>query len=147
MHRWLAIICLKKQNSKLLSLIFTSLTFYKTVIIVEGIVIAILSNGLVSSDISNGYYWRMAALCISVWMWISVNVSAPMPTSNGLHHVKSIMSMRCPWCSGYRHRKWKRRLEFKSWTRLIAFHIALIPLRKVWIQLFSLQLRVNSRTD
>ena len=24
----------------------------------------------------------------------------------------------------------------KSWTRLIAYHIALIPLGKVWIQLF-----------
>ena len=35
----------------------------------------------------------------------------------------------------------------KSWTRLIAFHIALIPLGKVWIQLFSLQLWVNSRAD
>ena len=38
-------------------------------------------------------------------------------------------------------------LIFKSWTSLIAFHIALIPLGKVWIQLFSLQLWVNSRTD
>ena len=47
----------------------------------------------------------------------------------------------------YRHRKWTRWHEFKSWTRLIAFHIALIPLGKVWIQLFSLQLWVNSRTD
>ena len=37
--------------------------------------------------------------------------------------------------------------EFKYWTRLIAFHIALIPLGKVWIQLFSLQLWVNSRVD
>ena len=54
---------------------------------------------------------------------------------------------RCPWCNGYRRRKWTRWLEFKSWTRLIAFHIALIPLGKVWIQLFSLQLWVNSRTD
>ena len=44
-------------------------------------------------------------------------------------------------------RKWTRRYEFKSWTRLIAFHIALIPLEKVWVQLFSLQLWVNSRTD
>ena len=35
-------------------------------------------------------------------------------------------------------RKWTRRHEFKSWTWLIAFHIALIPLGKVWIQLFSL---------
>ena len=31
--------------------------------------------------------------------------------------------------------------------RNIAFHIALIPLGDVWIQLFSLQLWVNSRTD
>ena len=54
---------------------------------------------------------------------------------------------RCPWCNGYRRRKWTRRHEFKSWTRLIAFHIALIPSGKVWIQLFSLQLWVNIRTD
>ena len=54
---------------------------------------------------------------------------------------------RCPWCNGYRHRIWTRRYEFNSWTRLISFHIALIPLGKVWIQLFSLQLWVNSRTD
>ena len=54
---------------------------------------------------------------------------------------------RCPWCNGYRRRMWTRRYEFKSWTRLIAFHIVLIPLGKVWIQIFSLQLWVNSRTD
>ena len=54
---------------------------------------------------------------------------------------------RCPWCSRYRRRKWTRRHEFKSWMRLIAFHIALIPLGKIRIQLFSLQLWVNSRTD
>ena len=58
-----------------------------------------------------------------------------------------IIIWRCPWCSRYRRRKWTRRHEFKSWTRLIAFRIALIPLGKVWIQLFSLQLWVNSRTD
>ena len=28
---------------------------------------------------------------------------------------------KCPWCNGYRHRKWTRRYEFKSWTRMIAF--------------------------
>ena len=38
---------------------------------------------------------------------------------------------RCPWCNGFRRRKWTRRHEFKSCTRLIAFHIALIPLGKV----------------
>ena len=51
------------------------------------------------------------------------------------------------WCNGYRHRKWTRWHEFKSWTRLIAFHIAIIPLGKVWLQLFSLQLWVNSRAE
>ena len=35
---------------------------------------------------------------------------------------------RCPWCNGYRRRKWTRRHEFKSWTTLTALHIALIPL-------------------
>ena len=54
---------------------------------------------------------------------------------------------RSPWCNCYRRCKWTRRHEFKSWTRLIAFHIALIPLGKVWIQLFSLRLWVNCRTD
>ena len=53
----------------------------------------------------------------------------------------------CPWYNGYHRRKWTRGHEFKSWTRLIAFHIALIPLGKVWIQLFSLQLWLNSRAD
>ena len=52
---------------------------------------------------------------------------------------------RCPWCNGSLRMKWTQRYEFKSWTRVIAFHIALIPLGKVWIQLFSLQLWVNSR--
>ena len=54
---------------------------------------------------------------------------------------------RCPWCNGYHRWKWTRRHKFKSWTRLIAFHIALIPLGKVWIQIFYLQVWVNSRTD
>ena len=54
---------------------------------------------------------------------------------------------RCPWCNGYRRRKWTQRHEFKSWTRLISNHIALIPLGKVLIQLFSIQLWVNSRSD
>ena len=56
-------------------------------------------------------------------------------------------SRRCLWCNGYRRRKWTRRHEFKTWTRLVHFHIALISLGKVWIQLLSLQLWVNSRAD
>ena len=57
------------------------------------------------------------------------------------------MYICCSWCNSYRRRKWTRRHEFKSWARLIAFNIALIPLRKVRIQLFPLQLWVNSRAD
>ena len=38
-----------------------------------------------------------------------------------------LIGKKCPWCNGYRRRKWIRRHEFKPWTRLIAFHIALIP--------------------
>ena len=37
--------------------------------------------------------------------------------------------------------------DTSSNSGLNAFHIALIPLGKVWIQLFSLQLWVNSRAD
>ena len=42
--------------------------------------------------------------------------------------ISSTYLRRCPWCNGYRRRKWTRRHEFKSWMRLIAFHIAIIPL-------------------
>ena len=42
---------------------------------------------------------------------------------------------------------WTWQAKFKPWTRLFGFHIALIPLGKVWIQQFSLQLWVNSRAD
>ena len=37
-------------------------------------------------------------------------------------------------CDSYYHRrKWKWRPEFRSWTGLFGFHIALIPWEKVWI--------------
>ena len=42
-----------------------------------------------------------------------------------------VLIWRCPWCNSYCRRKWTRRLKFKSWTRMIAFYIALIPLGKV----------------
>ena len=42
-----------------------------------------------------------------------------------------VENRRYPRCNGYRRRNWIRRHEFKSWTRPIAFHVALIPLGKV----------------
>ena len=46
--------------------------------------------------------------------------------------IRKLETITRPWWNGYHRRKWRH--EFKSWTRLIAFHIALIPLGKVWIQ-------------
>ena len=85
--------------------------------------------------------------------FICLMISSIANTNNSIQYlsfictqlnVKCTKNWRCPWCNGYRRRKWTRRHEFKSWTTLMAFHIALIPLGKVWIQLFSLQLWVNS---
>ena len=42
-------------------------------------------------------------------------------------HLEAATKCIPTWCSRYRRRKWTRRHEFKSWPRLIAFHIALIP--------------------
>ena len=38
--------------------------------------------------------------------------------------LKPSINWRFTWCNGYRRRKWTRRHEFKSWTRLIVFHIS-----------------------
>ena len=38
-------------------------------------------------------------------------------------------------------------IRVQTRTRLFAFHIGLIHFRKLWIQLFSLELKVNSRAD
>ena len=51
------------------------------------------------------------------------------------------------WWNIYRCRKRTRQPESKSWTRLFVFHVALIYLGKVGIQLLSLQLQVNRRVD
>ena len=56
------------------------------------------------------YYARKNNLCNRVYTYIHTYI-----------HFK-----RCLWCNGYCRRKWTRVPEFKSWTRLIAFHIVLI---------------------
>ena len=78
---------------------------------------------------------------IYIYIYIYINTHAYM------YKYIYIYTQVCLWCNGYCHRKWTWWHKFKSWTRLIAFHVALIPLGKVGIQLFSLQLWVNSRTD
>ena len=50
-------------------------------------------------------------------------------------------------CNGYCIRIWTLLLVFKSKTRLSLFHIAQIPLGKVYIRLFSFHLEANSSTN
>ena len=61
--------------------------------------------------------WFVFVFCTNLWDQIIIIII-------------TTLIRKCPWCNGYRRRKWTRRHEFKSWTRLIAFHIALIPLGK-----------------
>ena len=89
------------------------------------------------------YYKNVIWLGYFEWR---INIRGYLMPKPSLQKNSSGCVWRCPWRNGYRRRKWTRCHEFKSWTRLIAFHIALIPLGKVWIQLFSLQLWVNRHT-
>ena len=77
--------------------------------------------------------------CSYLYIVLLINRSISTCSYQSIYLHTNIIFRRCPWCNSYRRRKWTRWHEFKSWTRLIAFHIALIPLGKVWIQLFSLQ--------
>ena len=78
---------------------------------------------------------------------ITIILPIPEGTFHSLNYFGHVIYTPLAWCNGCPRRIWTRRHEFKSRTRLIAFHIALIPLGKVWIQIFSIQLWVNSRTD
>ena len=93
--------------------------------------------------------WRtyLKMLTWIMFFFLEGNKSMPKKNEKYAHKYHTKWLLLNSWCNGYRHRKWTRRYKFKSWLRLIAFHIALILLGKVWIQLFSLQLWVNSRAD
>ena len=45
----------------------------------------------------------------------------------------SIINCGGVWHKGYCPRKWTQQAKFKSWTKLFVFHLALMPLGKVWI--------------
>ena len=110
-------------------------------------------------DYMRYYHWKNGNFRVSCLFWTYVDTifcgrvkaAAHRPHKICVAFTMSRLTIKllwgCLWCNCYRRRKWTRRHEFKSWTRLIAFLMALIPLGKVWIQSFSLQLWVNSRTD
>ena len=58
-----------------------------------------------------------------------------------------LFAIGCLCSNACHHRKWMQQPGFNSWMRLFVFPIVPISLRKAWIQLFSLQLWVNSRAD
>ena len=81
---------------------------------------------------SNIYQYVFTQTYIYIYIYIAVTHTHTHTHTHIYNRIR-----RCPWCNGYRRRKWTWR-HFKSWTKLFAFHIALISLGKVWIQLFSL---------
>ena len=67
----------------------------------------------------------LISLALSVESYIDIISIRNRPRLHRTNISKSIKDLwRCPWCNGYRRRKWTRWHEFKSWTRLTAFHIA-----------------------
>ena len=59
--------------------------------------------------------WGCRTHRLNLW---NVFKSPSMHVRNGTLNWLWALS-RCPWCNGYRRRKWTRRHEFKFWTRLI----------------------------
>ena len=91
-----------------------------------------LNTKLLSVSFNNIYIYKVKlATVVEGYPKAPFTIATPFP---GLLHFTLetyLIMRRCPWCNGYRRRKWTRQHEFKTWTRLIAFHIALIPLGKV----------------
>ena len=107
-----------------------------------------MGNRLIFLQILDSVMWELLFCNIFNQISIStINLIDLLQVCYLLVYWLSSVNWRCPWYNSYRRRMWTRRHEFKSWTWLIAFHIALIPLGKVWIQIFFLQLWVNSRAD
>ena len=83
--------------------------------------------------------------CASLTICLFFGPPFRFPTLSTLRRVQTIWQKksRCSWCNGYRRRKWTRRHGFKSWKTLFAFHIALILLGKVWLELLLFQPFLN----
>ena len=80
-------------------------------------------------------------LIIEIW-WIHVYFLSVVKFHGikKINHLSDItpilLYFRCSWCNGSYHRKSTWWHKFKSKMRLFAFHIVLIFLGKVWIQVF-----------
>ena len=128
----------KFRSSFLIRIIRVNHPTCPTYIITIGL-IQIFLNILYCFQFNIQKFWN---ICIGASGMNASNTDCCFQVSEGskLDHYAAFLtdSGRCPWWNGYRRRNWTWRYKFKSWTRLIAFYITLIPLGKVWIQLFSL---------
>ena len=75
------------------------------------------------------YPIKITLTVLSDCYFLAYVIIRPTYTHTHTHtHVRIFICIwGCLWYNGYRRRKWTRRHEFKSRTRLIAFHIVLIP--------------------
>ena len=93
------------------------------------------------------------ASCTTWWWWWLVCLKTEQTSLNKLITVSKLCildtrnKVNVPRWNGYCRGIRTGRPKFKSWTRLLAFRLLLIPFRKSLTQLFSLQLWVNSRAD
>ena len=85
------------------------------------------------SELQKNFKNKAYKVCTITFNSVNPNPRKSFRKENGLiiytFNKKIPEEVQC-WCNSYRRTKWTRRHEFKIWTRLIAFHIALIPLGK-----------------
>ena len=86
------------------------------------------------------YIYMCVCVCVCVCVWVSVSVWREKRKVSEKKREKVRMRSRC---NSDLCRKWIPWLEFKSLKKLFA----IIPMKKAWIQLVSLQRWVNIRAD
>ena len=122
----------------------------------------LIGNRFISAYLSlNWLFILNKGNCVTIVTWLVINFRANIPVSRWLmsqlrkylsnltrniyEHLNCYLRLCIPKLNNddLRHEKWNKRLEFKSRTRLFAFHFALMTLRKSWFHLFSPRLWVK----
>ena len=88
------------------------------------------------------YFQRILIIYLTCWCYLHFCVIQTI--TDQTHTFLHTHTHTHTHCNGYCHRKRTQRLKYKFWARMVAFHIVLIHLEKVWIQLYSLLLWVNN---
>ena len=117
---WIVLACPSISNSS--SLLTKLLGFIPSAPITIGITITFMFHNFFSS------LARFKHLFVPLFVFFIFPQWSERMTKCSIQQVLLffLTITRCPWCNGYHRRKWTWWYEFKSWTRLIAFHIALM---------------------